>query len=141
MDNEREQIAFDVLFVGGGPASLAGAIHLMSLAKIEGLELEVALIEKGDSIGSHAISGAVLNPIALEELMPDYREAGCPIEADVRGDEFYFLTRTGHYSVPVVPKYMHNEGFHIISLSKFVSWLGNVAEGLGVKKSWRGQGD
>jgi electron-transferring-flavoprotein dehydrogenase len=132
MDNEREQIAFDVLFVGGGPANLAGAIHLMNLAKNEGLELEVALIEKGDSLGSHAISGAILNPIALEELMPDYREAGCPIETDVRGDEFYFLTKTGQYRVPVVPKYMHNEGFHIISLSKFVSWLGGVAEGLGV---------
>jgi electron-transferring-flavoprotein dehydrogenase len=132
MNNEREQIAFDVLFVGGGPASLAGAIHLMNLAKNEGLELEVALIEKGDSIGSHAISGAVLNPIALKELIPDYRKAGCPIEKDVRGDEFCFLTKTGQYRIPVVPKYMHNEGFHIISLSKFVSWLGSVAEGLGV---------
>ena len=132
MNNEREQIAFDVLFVGGGPASLASAIHLMNLAKNEGLELEVALIEKGDSIGSHAISGAVLNPIALKELMPDYRAAGCPIERDVRGDEFYFLTKTSQYGIPVVPKYMHNEGFHIISLSKFVSWLGSVAEGLGV---------
>jgi electron-transferring-flavoprotein dehydrogenase len=132
MDNHREQIDFDVLFVGGGPASLAGAIHLMKLAKSQGLDLEVALIEKGDTIGSHAISGAVLNPIALRELLPDYREAGCPIETDVRGDEFYFLTGTRHYGVPIVPKYMHNKGFHIVSLSKFVSWLGSVAEGLGV---------
>ena len=132
MDDQREQIEFDVLFVGGGPASLAGAIHLMNLAKNEGLDLEVALIEKGDRIGSHAISGAVLNPIALEELVPGYKETGCPIETDVRGDEFYFLTSTGHYGVPVVPKYMHNEGFHIISLSRFVSWLGTLAEGLGV---------
>ncbi len=132
MVNEREQIGFDVLFVGGGPASLAGAIHLMNLATHQGLELEVALIEKGAEIGSHAVSGAVLNPIALRELIPNYREAGCPIEADVRGDAFYFLTNTGHHQVPFVPKYMHNKGFHIISLSKFVSWLGGIAEGLGV---------
>ena len=132
MDNVREQIEFDVLFVGGGPASLAGAIHLMKLAKSKGLELEVALIEKGADIGSHALSGAVLNPIALKELIPNYRETGCPIETDVRGDEFHFLTRTRHYDVPFVPKYMHNKGFHIISLSRFVSWLGRFAEGLGV---------
>ncbi len=132
MDNVREQIEFDVLFVGGGPASLAGAIHLMKLAKTRGIDLEVALIEKGANIGSHALSGAVLNPIALKELIPDYMEAGCPIETDVRGDEFYFLTSTRHYGVPFVPKYMHNKGFYIISLSKFVSWLGSVAEGLGV---------
>ncbi|OEU53778.1 MAG: protein EtfO [Desulfobacterales bacterium S3730MH5] len=132
MDNVREQIEFDVLFVGGGPASLAGAIHLMKLAKHRGLDLEVALIEKGANIGSHALSGAVLNPIALKELIPDYREAGCPIEKDVRGDEFHFLTGTRHYKVPFVPKYMHNKGFHIISLSKFVSWLGKAAEDLGV---------
>ena len=132
MDDVREQIEFDVLFVGGGPASLAGAIHLMNLSKTRGLDLEVALIEKGANIGSHALSGAVLNPIALKELIPDYKESGCPIETDVRGDEFYFLTSTRHLRVPFVPKYMHNKGFHIISLSKFVSWLGSVAEGLGV---------
>lgn len=132
MDNTREQIEFDVLFVGGGPASLAGAIHLMKLARARGLDLEVALIEKGANIGSHALSGAVLNPIALKELIPDYGEAGCPIETDVRGDAFYFLTGKRHHRVPFVPKYMHNKGFHIISLSKFVAWLGGVAEGLGV---------
>jgi electron-transferring-flavoprotein dehydrogenase len=132
MENTREQIEFDVLFVGGGPANLAGAIHLMKLAKEKGLELEVALIEKGADIGSHGVSGAVLNPIALKELMPAYEEAGCPIETNVRGDEFYFLTKAGHYRIPYVPKYMHNKGFHIISVSRFVSWLGSVAENLGV---------
>ena len=132
MDNEREQIEFDVLFVGGGPASLASAIHLMNLSKTRGLDLEVALIEKGADIGAHAVSGAVLNPIAIKELIPDYREAGCPVETDVRGDEFYFLTTSRHLRVPFVPKYMHNKGFHIISLSKFVSWLGRLAEDLGV---------
>jgi len=90
MSIERESIEFDVLFVGGGPASLAGAIKLMQLAKEKGKELEVALIEKGAEIGSHALSGAVMNPIALKELFADYSEKGCPIEATVRNDEFYF---------------------------------------------------
>jgi electron-transferring-flavoprotein dehydrogenase len=132
MTGAREQIAFDVLFVGGGPANLAGAIHLMQLARKSNLDLEVALIEKGVDVGSHALSGAILNPIALKELMPDYRAAGCPIEADVRGDKFYFLTESSAYSVPCVPKYMKNEGCHVISLSKFVRWLANIAEDSGV---------
>ncbi|NVM21460.1 MAG: electron transfer flavoprotein-ubiquinone oxidoreductase [Desulfobacterales bacterium] len=132
MTDPREQIEFDVLFVGGGPAALAGAVHLMQLAKRRGVDLEVGLIEKGADIGSHALSGAVLNPIALKELMPNYREAGCPIETDVWGDGFYFLTKSSSYAVPFVPKYMRNKGFHIISLSKFVRWLAGIAEDLGV---------
>ncbi len=132
MTSEREQIEFDVLFVGGGPANLAGAIRLSQLAKEKGVDLEVALIEKGDNVGSHALSGAVLNPIALKELIPDYEEAGCPIETDVRGDAFFVLTERSQYALPFSPKYMRNEGFHIISLSKFVRWLGTLAEDLGV---------
>jgi electron-transferring-flavoprotein dehydrogenase len=132
MTVERESIDFDVLFVGGGPASLAGAIKLMQLAKEKNLSLEVALIEKGAEIGSHALSGAVMDPKALEELMPDYEEKGCPIEATVRGDEFYFLTETSAYPVPFVPKPMHNKGSLIISLSRFTRWLGTLAEEMGV---------
>ncbi|MDY6950315.1 MAG: electron transfer flavoprotein-ubiquinone oxidoreductase [Thermodesulfobacteriota bacterium] len=132
MGSTREEIEFDVLFVGGGPANLAGAIHLMELAKAKGQDLEVALIDKGDTIGAHALSGAVLNPRALKELVPDYREAGCPIEREVRGDALYFLTERRHYAIPFVPKHMRNEGCHIISLSRFVRWLATAAEGLGV---------
>ncbi|RLB89717.1 MAG: electron transfer flavoprotein-ubiquinone oxidoreductase [Deltaproteobacteria bacterium] len=132
MGRGREKIEFDVLFVGGGPANLAGAIHLMQLATSKGIHLEVAMIEKGAEIGCHALSGAVLNPIALAELMPDYREKGCPIEVDVRGEELRFLTETSQYRVPFVPRYMKNRGFHIISLSRFVRWLAEIAEGLGV---------
>lgn len=132
MTTTREEIAFDVLFVGAGPANLAGAVHLMQLAKRRNLDLEVALIEKGAEVGSHALSGAVLNPIALKELMPGYREAGCPIEKEVRGEAFCVLTGKSCFSVPFVPKYMRNQGFHIISLSKFVRWLAAVAEDLGV---------
>lgn len=132
MNTEREHIEFDVLFVGGGPASLAGAIHLMQLAQAKNMELEVAVIEKGADIGSHALSGAVLNPIALKELIPDFTEQGCPLEAAVREDEFYFLTRYKAFRMPIVPKYMHNKGFYIISLSQFTKWLGTVAEDMGV---------
>jgi electron-transferring-flavoprotein dehydrogenase len=132
MDIEREKIEFDVLFVGGGPASLAGAIRLMQLAKEKNLALEVALIEKGAEIGSHALSGAVLNPIALKELIPDYLEKACPIESTVKGDGFYFLTQKAHYRIPLIPRYMHNKGFLIISLSRFTRWLGSIAEDLGV---------
>jgi electron-transferring-flavoprotein dehydrogenase len=132
MSIERESIEFDVVFVGGGPACLAGAIRLMQLAREKNLNLEVALIEKGAEIGSHALSGAVMNPIALRELIPDYSEKGCPIEATVRGDEFYFLTRTGSYSVPLIPEQMHNKGSFIVSLSRYTRWLAQIAEGLGV---------
>ncbi|MGD2269234.1 MAG: electron transfer flavoprotein-ubiquinone oxidoreductase [Desulfobacterales bacterium] len=132
MSIERESIEFDVLFVGGGPANLAGAIRLMQCAQEKNINLEVALIEKGAEIGSHALSGAVLNPVALKELMPDFQEKGCPVEVAVRGDEFYFLTPNGHYSIPFIPNYLHNTGNYIISLSKFVRWLAQIAETLGV---------
>ena len=104
----------------------------MQLAKEKNLSLEVALIEKGAEIGSHAVSGAVLNPIALKELVPDYMEKACPIETTVRDDEFYFLTKNKAYRLPVKPRYLHNKGFYIISLSKFTRWLGGIAENLGV---------
>ncbi|HHP7235311.1 MAG TPA: 4Fe-4S dicluster domain-containing protein [Desulfobacterales bacterium] len=132
MNVERETIDFDVLFVGGGPANLAGAIRLMQLAQANNLELEVALIEKGAEIGAHAVSGAVLNPIALQELIPDHKERGCPIEAEVRNDEFYYLTKTRAIRMPMVPRYLHNRGFYIVSLSKFTRWLAEVAEEMGV---------
>ncbi len=132
MKIEREKIDFDVLFVGGGPASLAGAIKLMQIAKKKNMSLEVALIEKGAEIGSHALSGAVLNPVALKELFPDFLEIQCPIEATVTEDEFYFLTPKKQYRIPIIPRYMHNKGFFIISLSKFTRWLGNIAEDLGI---------
>jgi electron-transferring-flavoprotein dehydrogenase len=132
MDIERETIEFDVLFVGGGPASLAGAIRLMQMAQQKNMTLEVGLIEKGSEIGAHSLSGAVLNPKALIELIPSFLEKGCPIESSVRNDAFYVLTSDARYKAPIVPRYMHNKGFHIISLSKFTRWLGGIAEELGV---------
>ena len=132
MTSEHERIDFDVLFVGGGPANLAGAIHLMQAAKAKGIELEVALIEKGAEIGSHAVSGAILNPIALAELIPNYLEKGCPIETTVRGDAFYYFTEKGQFRSPFKPRQLHNKGHYVISLSRFVRWLGGICEELGV---------
>nr|HID58071.1 electron transfer flavoprotein-ubiquinone oxidoreductase [Desulfobacterales bacterium] len=132
MGNEREKIEFDILFVGGGPANLAASIHLMNLARKKDMELEVAIIEKGATIGSHSLSGAILDPIALREIIPNYLESGCPVEMDVQEDEFYFLTKNKSFKVPFTPKYMHNKGYHIISLSKFTAWLASIAEELGV---------
>ena len=128
----HETIDFDVLFVGGGPANLAGAIRLMQLAKAANQELEVAIIDKGAAIGSHAISGAVMNPIAIAELFPDYREQGFPVEQTVRGDAFFFLTRNGSFKMPMVPRQMHNTGFPIVSLSRVCRWLGDKAEAMGI---------
>ena len=108
MDETRESLEFDVLFVGGGPANLAGAIHLMNMAQKAEKEIEVCLIEKAESIGSHSLSGAILDPVALQELMPDYLDKGCPIEQSECHDEFYYLTPTGKFRIPYTPAYMHN---------------------------------
>ena len=132
MNTERESIEFDVLIVGGGPAGLAAAIHLAQAAQAAQMELEVALIEKGAEIGAHEISGAILNPRALSELIPDYKAQGCPIEATVHADGFYFLTADKAFCLPVTPKPMRNEGMHVISLARFTRWLGERAEELGV---------
>jgi electron-transferring-flavoprotein dehydrogenase len=128
----HETIEFDVLFVGGGPANLCGAIRLMQLAAEKGRELEVAIIDKGAAIGSHAISGAVMNPVAIAELYPDFLEQGFPVEQTVRGDGFLFLTKNRSFKMPLVPRQMHNTGFPIVSLSKVCRWLGDRAEALGI---------
>jgi electron-transferring-flavoprotein dehydrogenase len=132
MSAERESIDFDVVFVGGGPASLAGAVRLMQLAREKNMSIEVALIEKGADIGAHSVSGAILNPRALHELMPDHIERGCPVEAVVQSDAFYYLTRNHAFRAFMVPHYLHNKGFYVISLSKFCRWLGGIAEEMGI---------
>ncbi len=128
MEMEREQIEFDVLIVGGGPAGLSAAIRLMQTAKERGRTIEVALIDKGGEVGAHALSGAVVAPRAFEELFPDYRERGFPVEATVRGDLFGFMTKSRFYRLPMVPRHMHNKGFPIVSLSKVTRWMAGLAE-------------
>ena len=132
MEETREALEFDVLFVGAGPANLAGAIHLMKMAQEKGREIEICLIDKAETIGQHSLSGAVLDPKALVELFPDYVEKGCPIEESELRDGIYYLTQGGKFRLPYTPPYMHNDGCHIISLSKFCSWLGEQAEELGI---------
>jgi electron-transferring-flavoprotein dehydrogenase len=129
---EREKLEFDVLFVGAGPANLAGAVHLKKLAQQIGRDIEVCIIEKAESIGAHSLSGAVLDPKALAELLPDFREKGCPIEETDLRDGVFYLTAGGQWQLPYTPPYLHNTGCFIISLSKFCAWLGTLAEELGV---------
>ncbi len=132
MATDYERIDFDVVIVGGGPAGLAAAIALMQKARAAGRELEVALIDKGAEIGAHAVSGAILNPRALEELIPGAVEKGCPVDGQVQGDALFYLMPDKAWKIPLVPRYLHNTGFHIVSLARFTRWLGRQAEDLGV---------
>jgi electron-transferring-flavoprotein dehydrogenase len=132
MTTERESIEFDVLIVGGGPAGLACAIRLMQLAQQSGQAMEVALIEKGADIGAHSISGAIVKPNALNELLPDHQAKGCPIETVVRGDAFYYLTQAKAMALPMTPRYLHNTGCYVVSQSKLSRWMGQLAEEMGV---------
>jgi electron-transferring-flavoprotein dehydrogenase len=140
---ERETLEVDVLFVGGGPASLAGAYHLSRLIhthnekasstdEAKHLEPMIVLIDKAAEIGAHALSGAVLNPVALGELIPDYTAKGCPIESDVVEDGYYFLTRGKAFKVPYVPGYMSNHGNVVVTLAKLSRWLAKMVEEAGV---------
>lgn len=132
MSIQRETLELDALFVGGGPACLSGAIRLKELSMAKGMDIEIGLIEKGTSIGSHILSGAILDPIALKELIPEYIKQGCPIEQTTCNDKFYYLTKDRALPVPYTPKYMHNDHCHIVSLSKLCAWLGEIAEDKGI---------
>jgi electron-transferring-flavoprotein dehydrogenase len=137
---EREVLDVDVLFVGGGPACLAGAYHLACLLKRHQeeaasrgespREISIALIEKGAEIGSHAFSGAVLDPIALQELVPDFLEKGAPLQKVLR-DDFSFLTRNRRIGLPFIPAPLRNHGNYIISLGRFVRWMAELIEQTG----------
>jgi electron-transferring-flavoprotein dehydrogenase len=124
----REAMEFDVVIVGGGPSGLAAAIRLKQINP----ELAVCLVEKGGEIGAHILSGAVVEPRALNELLPDWKEQGAPLETPARDDRFLFLTKTRSFKLPTPPQ-MHNEGNYIVSLGNVVRWLGQQAEALGVE--------
>jgi len=131
---ERESMEYDVVIVGGGPAGLSTAIRLKQLAAETGREIGVCVLEKGGEIGAHILSGAVMDPRALTELIPDWKEKGAPLTVPVTEDRFLFLSDTGAKATPswMLPPCFHNDGNYIVSLGKVTRWLGEQAEGLGV---------
>ncbi|MFH1018888.1 MAG: electron transfer flavoprotein-ubiquinone oxidoreductase [Pseudomonadota bacterium] len=132
-DTDRETLEVDVLFVGGGPSSLAGAIRLAQKAQAAGIEMpQIAVIEKGAEIGNHQMSGALIQPGPLQELLPDFLAKGCPVESEVTSEAVHFLTRSRSLKFPILPPQMHNHGNYVVSLAKVTRWLGEQAAALGI---------
>src|SRR4029453_6347004 len=137
---DRETLEFDVVFVGAGPANLSGSYHLAQLVKQHNEsgkeplgDVEIAVIEKGASVGAHILSGAVMDPKALKELMPDFVEQGAPLESPVNEDYFLYLTSKRAIRSPITPPPFKNHGYYIVSLNRLTAWLGEKCEEAGVK--------
>ncbi|TDP74465.1 electron transfer flavoprotein-ubiquinone oxidoreductase [Roseateles toxinivorans] len=131
----REAMEYDVVIVGAGPGGLATAIRLKQLAAAKGAELSVVVLEKGSEPGAHILSGAVMDPRGLNELLPNWKELGAPLKQPVTSDDILFLNETGSTRTPdfLVPECFHNEGNYVISLGAVTKWLGEQAEALGVE--------
>ena len=129
----RESLEVDILIVGGGPAGMSAALRLAQLQKAAGGEpLSIAVLEKSREAGSHMLSGAVLDPSALADLIPDFKERGAPLASEVHDDRVYFLTRGAQLAFPITPPPLRNHGNFIVSLNKFVKWLSTLVEAEGV---------
>lgn len=143
MSVEREILEMDVLLVGAGPANLSCAFHLAGLVESHNKqasargekplgEVNIAVIEKAAEIGAHQLSGAVLDPSSLRELMPDFEAQGAPLEAPVHEEHVYFLTKNSKLPIPILPPPLRNHGNYVISINKLVRWLGEKCEAAGV---------
>ena len=132
---EREYMEYDVVIVGAGPSGLAAAIRLRQLAEEKGHDISVCVLEKGSEVGAHILSGAVLEPRALNELIPDWKDKGAPLNTPVTDEKFLLLTEKGSLSVPIwlLPAQSHNKGNYIVSLGNVCRWMAEQAEAMGVE--------
>ena len=133
--SERESMQYDVVIVGAGPAGLSAAIRLKQLAAEAGRELAVCVLEKGSEVGAHILSGAVVDPKALDELIPDWKEKGAPLNVPVTENHHWMLGKSGKWAFPgpLLPPFMHNKGTYTLSLGNFCRWLAGQAEEMGVE--------
>ena len=138
MHPERESLDFDIVFTGAGPANLTAVLHLQHLINRHNthaetpLEPDIAVLEKGRYTGAHLLSGAILDPSVFDLFLPDFRERGCPVEAEVSKESVWFLTTQKKIPLPYLPEPFRNEGCYLVSLSKFGSWLAEKAEAEGI---------